>query len=205
MVFSKSKIIDNIGNIVVQISLETVLSYLVLICSLPLSEWSVHGVDDAVASWRIGKMRRLFATVVYVLPDYDELRRVFGGYVNPYYNGVVFTPIRSCRKVVRFRRKVEFVYVDMFNRSSTEEVLDEMSTIHARPALPEELLCFNREHPSEMLKYPIVAQGAVAIINDLSFVAFIDSVYGKRNFRLALVESPWEKRCRHLAVPIDGG
>jgi hypothetical protein len=146
---------------------------------------------------------RLIATVVYVLPDYDELRKTFDGYVNSFYNGATFTPIMSCKNVVRATRDVEFTYVDMFNRPSTDEVLDEMKMFGLRPALPEEMLSFNNAYPDEMMRYPIVALGSVAIVKGLSFSAFVDGIYGKRNFHLGVVESVWERRCRFLAVPIE--
>jgi hypothetical protein len=147
---------------------------------------------------------RLIATVVYVLPDYDDLRRTLDGYVNSFYNGAIFTPIRVCQNVVRATRDVEFTYVDMFNRSSTDEVLDEMKMLDVRPALPEEMLSFNNAYPDEMMRYPIVALGSVAIVKGLSFSAFVDGISGKRNFHLGLIESAWERRCRFLAVPMEG-
>ncbi len=147
---------------------------------------------------------RLIATVVYVLPDYDELLKTFDGYVNSFYDGAIFTPIKACQNVVRAARDVEFTYVDMFYMSSTDEVLDEMKMLDVRPALPEEMLCFNNAYPDEMMRYPIVALGSVAIVKGLSFSGFIDGIYGKRNFHLGLVESVWERRCRFLAVPMEG-
>ncbi len=146
---------------------------------------------------------QLIATVVYVLPDYDELRKTFDGFVNSFYNGAIFTPIRSCQNVVRATREVEFTYVDIFNRAPTDEVLDEMKMFDLRPALPEEMLSFNYAYPEETMLYPIVALGAVATVRGLSFVAFMDGLYGKHNLRLGLVESVWEKRYRFLAAATD--
>lgn len=137
--------------------------------------------------------------VVYVIPAMDELRRRFPGFVNEAYDGITFTPIEACKGTSRKPRKVEFGYVYLNRRASTESALDEIGKRGLRPALPEELLAFAKKYPDEQRKFPIVALGSETRVGGDRRVASLEDGDSRR-LDLTRISGHWFGVCRFLAV-----
>ena len=140
------------------------------------------------------------APIVYVQPEFEELKRRFPAYVNPDYKGKRFDPIERCKAVSKESREVAFEYVHMDRNASTDEVLAEMGRKGLRPALYEELLGFAEKYPDEQRKYPIVALGSGTSVNGGRIVAFLWGVDNGRDLHLGWIDNGWSDGCRFLAV-----
>ncbi len=138
--------------------------------------------------------------IVYVQPEFEELKRRFPAYVNPDYKGRRFDPIERCKTVSKENREVTFEYVHMDRDASIDEVLAEMDRKGLRPALYEELLGFAEKCPDEQRKHPIIALGSVTGVSGLRHVAFLsDGGYGRR-LSLSWGSDGWGGHFRFLAV-----
>ena len=105
--------------------------------------------------------QRFIADVVYVQPEFEDLKHQFPAFVNPFYNGNRFDPIERCKDVSKESRAVVFeYYVHMDNDALIDEVLVEMDRLGLRPALYEELLCFDLKYCNEKRERVIVALGS---------------------------------------------
>jgi hypothetical protein len=117
------------------------------------------------------------APVVYVQPEYEELKRRFHGYVDPSYEGKHFDPIERCKAVwdesrgLPAGRQVAFEYVHMDHDALIDEVLAEMDRKCLRPALYEELLSFAEKYPDEQRKLVIYGLGSELHVLGGSYVA----------------------------------
>lgn len=142
------------------------------------------------------------AQVVYIQPEFEELKRRFPAYFNPNYKGKRFDPIERCKAVPMDigDREVAFEYVHMDRNAFTDEVLAEMDRKWLRPALYEELLSFAEKYPDELRKDAIVALGSEARVSGLRFVAFLWCDGFGRYLDLRWVGSVWDGLCRFLAV-----
>jgi hypothetical protein len=138
--------------------------------------------------------------VVYVIPEMRELRRRFRGFVHPAYDGIVFEPIRGCKKISRKSGVIEFEYVHLDRNISNDGALAEISKLRRRPALPEELLAFDAEYPKEKKKFSIIALGAEAIVDGSRRVAYLWHGDGGRDLRLEWPSCGWGKNYRFLVV-----
>ena len=140
------------------------------------------------------------ALVVYVQPEFEELKRRFPAYVNPEYKGKRFDPIERCKAVSKENREVAFEYVHMDRDASTDEVLAEMDRNGLRPALYEELLGFAEKYPDEQKKYPIVALGSEAGVDGVRRVAYLWDNDRGRLLGLPWLGRDWRGSYRFLAV-----
>jgi hypothetical protein len=140
------------------------------------------------------------APIVYVQPEFEELKRRFPTYVHPDYKGKWFDPIVRCKGVSTENREVAFEYVHMNRDASTDEVLAEMDRKGLRPALYEELLGFAEKYPDEQRKYPIVALGSETGVHGIRCVAYLWRGDHGRNLCLGWVDDDWDDRDRFLAV-----
>ncbi|MFH1621226.1 MAG: hypothetical protein ABIB04_04030 [Patescibacteria group bacterium] len=140
------------------------------------------------------------APIVYVQPEFEELKRRFPAYVNPDYKGKRFDPIERCKAVSKENREVAFEYVHLDRDASTDEVLAEMDRKGLRPALYEELLGFAEKYPDEQRKYPIVALGSEAYVDGDRYVACLWDDYDGRNLYLHWLDDGWDGIVRFLAV-----
>lgn len=166
-------------------------------------------VRRAVADWRAEQPEFIvqsngnapfMASVVYVQPEFDELKRRFPAYVNPDYNGKRFDPIERCKAVSKENREVAFEYVHMDRNASTDEVLAEMDRNGLQPALYEELLGFAEKYPDEQRKYPIVALGSGTGVSGRRCVAYLWRDDDGRRLCLDWIASDWSDCYRFLAV-----
>lgn len=156
---------------------------------LPQPEWHEVGLAETFS-----------APIVYVQPEFEELKRRFPAYVNPDYKGKRFDPIERCKAVSKENREVAFEYVHMDRDASTDEVLAEMDRKGLRPALYEELLGFAEKYPDEQRKYPIVALGSEANVGGGRNVAYLWLDGDGRRLGLYWVGFDWRGRYRFLAV-----
>lgn len=140
------------------------------------------------------------APVVYVQPEYEELKRRFPAYVNPDYKGKRFDPIERCKAVSKENREVAFEYVHMDRDASTDEVLAEMDRKGLRPALYEELLGFAEKYPDEQRKFPIVALGSEAYVDGRRTLACLWHGGDERFLHLCWLDGDWFGNYRFLAV-----
>lgn len=140
------------------------------------------------------------AQVVYVQPEFEELKRRFPAYVNPDYKGKRFDPIERCKAVSKENREVALEYVYLVRNASTDEVLAVMDCLGLRPALYEELLGFAEKYPDEQRKYPIVALGSEAGVSGHRLVAYLWHGDDGRGLGLHWVGDVWDGRYRFLAV-----
>jgi hypothetical protein len=140
------------------------------------------------------------APIVYVQPEFEELKRRFTGFVNLECKGKRFDPIERCEAVSKENREVAFEYVQIGRNATTDEVLTKMDRRGLRPALYEELLGFAEKYPDEQRKSCIVALGSVVSVRECS-VAFIwDNDDDGRSLGFAPVFCEWNGRYRFLAV-----
>lgn len=142
-----------------------------------------------------------WAQIVYAAPAFDELKRRFPSYVGSEYDGIIFQPIEMCKDVSRETRAVGFEYVHMGGRPSTDEVLTEMDKRGLRPALYEELLCFEEKYPEEFNKYGIIALGSEAEIDGRRRIVDLwRNDAGQGHLSLHDVDLRWTDSFRFLAV-----
>jgi hypothetical protein len=140
------------------------------------------------------------APVVYVQPEFEELKSRFPAYVNHDYNGKRFDPIERCKGVPKESRDVAFEYVHMGRKATTDEVLAEMDRKGLRPALYEELLGFAEKYPDEQRERPIVALGSEALVRGHRLVAYLWCDGLGRYLHLYGIADGWNDSCRFLAV-----
>ena len=140
------------------------------------------------------------APVVYVQPEFEELKRRFPAYVNLDYKGKHFDPIERCKAVSREGRKVAFECVHMDRDASTDEVLAEMDRLGLRPALYEELLGFAKKYPNEQRKYSIVALGSGTDVRGGPGVACLWGDGDGRGLGLRWLGHGWLGHYRFLVV-----
>lgn len=146
------------------------------------------------------------ALVVYVQPEFEELKRMFPAFVHPKYKNNRFDPIERCKNVPTFiDSHPAFEYVHLNRHASTDEVLAEMDSRRLRPALYEELLGFAERYPDEQWKYRIVALGSTACVSGDRAVAYLsndgDGCHGNgRGLDLGWVVCGWNEGFRFLAV-----
>lgn len=145
------------------------------------------------------------APVVYVQPEFEELKRRFPGYVNNNIQGKHFDPIERCKDVSKENREVAFEYVGMYRDASTDEILAEMDRKGLRPALYEELLGLgsDEKYPDERWELPIVALGSETGEGGRRGVAYLGSD-GDGNGLVGLclhwIVNDWHGHVRFLAV-----
>lgn len=142
------------------------------------------------------------APIVYVQPEFEELKRRFPAYVNPDYKGKRFDPIERCKAVPTSvgNCEVAFEYVHMDRDASTDAVLAEMDRKGLRPALYEELLGFAEKYPDEQRKYPIVALGSETSVYGRRRVAYLWHDADARHLYLDWIDRVWRDDDRFLAV-----
>jgi hypothetical protein len=145
-------------------------------------------------------VEKFSAPIVYVQPEFEELKRRFPAFINLDYSGKRFDPIERCKAVSKENREVAFEYVHMDRDASTDEVLAEMDRKGLRPALYEELLGFALKYPDEQLKYPIVALGSGTSVRGLRYGAFLWYGDDGRYLDLRWIDYDWYAYYRFLAV-----
>jgi hypothetical protein len=89
-----------------------------------------------------------------------------------------------------------------FDRSiSSEKAIEEMGKQGYRPATIWDLLDYGAKNPEEQLKYPIVALGSVAVLDDgCCGVAYLGRFASGRGLGLDGFDSGWHDDYRFLAV-----
>lgn len=140
------------------------------------------------------------APIVYVQPEFEELKRLFPAYVDLEYKGKRFDPIERCKAVSKENREVSFEYVHQARGASLDDVLAEMDRKDLRPALYEELLGFAKKYPDEQGKFPIVALGSEIDVDGRRDFACLWKGAQGRNLRLGWFDEGWLIDCRFLAV-----
>lgn len=138
--------------------------------------------------------------VLYVQPEFEELKRRFPSYVNPDYKGRRLDPIERCKAVSEENREVAFEYVLLDRDASTDEVLAEIDRKGLRPALYEELLGFAEKYPDEQWKYPIVALGSETLVHGYRNVAYLWHDDDGRSLYLSWIDDDWNVLYRFLAM-----
>lgn len=144
----------------------------------------------------------LTAPVVYVQPEFEELKHWFQAFVHPVYKDNRFDPIWRCKAVSRENREVVFEYVYMGHVAFTDEVLAKMDCMGLRPALYEELLGFAKKYSDKQYKHPfIVALGSGVNMRGNCEVACLCSGIGSnRALNLCYFENAWHDCYWFLAV-----
>lgn len=174
------------------------------IVGIMMVDWQAEQQPQGGHLYRVGPTNGnapFSAPIVYVQPEFEELKRRFPAYVDPDYMGKRFDPIKRCKVVSKENRDVDFEYVhNMDKYASTNEVLAEMDRKRLRPALYEELLGFAEKYPDEQRKYPIVALGSESCVRSGRSVACLWSVGDKRGLSLLWLGFGWLDHCRFLAV-----
>ncbi|MEK7656064.1 MAG: hypothetical protein AAB386_05295 [Patescibacteria group bacterium] len=142
------------------------------------------------------------AWVTYVQPEFEELKRRFPAYVYPGYKGKRFDPIARCKVVSKENCELDFEYVYMGRKASTDEVLAEMDRKCLRPALYEELLGFAEVYPDEQLKYYIAALGSETRVDGRRVAAYLCNDSRGSALDLHWIDYDWYKsfQFRFLAV-----
>jgi hypothetical protein len=85
---------------------------------------------------------------------------------------------------------------------SSEAVIAEMNKDGYRPAMIWDLLDYGAKNPKEQRKYPIVALGSVAAVDDRRFVACLGRGVSSLELGLDDFGAGWDDGCRFLAVRI---
>jgi len=179
---------------------------LVKIVDLAYADWQAEQpkpIDEQLQGGRHpyrGGPTNVNASILYVQPEFEELKRRFPAYVNPDYKGKRFDPIERCKDVSKESREVAFEYVHMNSTSSIDEVLAEMDRKYLRPALYEELLGFAEKYPDEQRKYPIVALGSETDVGGDRRVAYLWRAGHGRSLGLNWIDGAWGGLYRFLAV-----
>ena len=140
------------------------------------------------------------APIVYVQPEFEELRRRFPAYVHLDYRGRRLDPIERCKGVSIESHEVAFEYVQIDDGAETYEVLRKMDRHGLRPALYEELLGFALKHPHEQRKYQIIALGSEVCVDDDRHVAYLYFNDKGLSLDLCWIEVGWCRKDRFLAV-----
>jgi hypothetical protein len=83
---------------------------------------------------------------------------------------------------------------------SSENAIEAMKNAGYEPAAIEHLLAFGEKYPEEQRKYPVVALGSLAAVNDFRDVPYLYRHVSGRNLDLAWFDDDWRGYCRFLAV-----
>ena len=140
------------------------------------------------------------AHIVYVQPEFEELRHRFPGCVDPRYKSHRLDPIERYKSVSTESREVTFEYIYMKRDVSTDEVFAEMDCKSLRPALYEELLGFALKYPDEQREFPIVALGSEVRLRAGCHVAYLWYDGDGRHLRMFCLDRDWYVIYRFLAV-----
>lgn len=159
-------------------------------------------VPEQVSVTQTNSISPFSAPIVYLQPEFEELKRRFPAYVNSGYKGKRSDPIGRCKGISKENREVAFEYIHMDRKASTDEVLAEMDRKGLRPALYEELLGFAEKYPDEQRKFPIVALGSKTRVGGDRGVAFLCGFGDGRSLDLHWLGlgSDWRSDYRFLAV-----
>lgn len=143
---------------------------------------------------------RFEATVVYIQPEYDDLKRRFPADAHEF-KGLKFEMVARDRIL---SKSVRFEFVQMPPGATTDAVLCEMELRGLRPATFEELLGFAAKYPEEQRRNKIVAIGSTVIIDGQRNVPYLWYIHRRgRCLRLDLLANIWNGNFVFLAVRKD--
>lgn len=141
------------------------------------------------------------AYMTYVMSPYRKLVSQFLEYLNPEYDGIMFTAIAERANTIRTPRTLPFKNVRRNQRMSDPEMVAKMLRRGLLPALPEEELDFLSAHPGELKSGTGICALGAHIQDRSILVAWGDN--GGRQLGLLRADSDGDGDDLFLAIPIE--